>query len=44
MIIFKILLFVYQPKFNKLDVKKDKGTEYAIGLKSKGVCNFKHTT
>ena len=29
--------FVYQPTFNMLELKTDKGTEYVIGWKSKGV-------
>ena len=28
-------MFVYQPKFNTLELKKDKGTHYVIGWKSK---------
>ena len=35
--VFNILLLVDQPKFNMLELKKDKGTEYAIDLKSKGI-------
>ena len=34
-------MFVYQPTFNMLELKIDKGTDYVIGWKSKGVCNFK---
>ena len=30
-------MFVYQPTFNALDIKKDKGTDYLIGWESKGV-------
>ena len=30
-------IFVYQPTFNKLELKEDNGTEYIIGWKSKGV-------
>ena len=33
-------MFVYQPTFNVLELKKDKGTEYIIGWKSKGVYNY----
>ena len=35
--------FVYQLTFNALELKKDKGTEYVNGLKSKGVYNSKFT-
>ena len=34
-------MFVYQPTFNPLELKIEKGTDYVIGWKSKGVCNFK---
>ena len=34
-------IFVYQPTFNVLELKKDKGTEYIISWKSKGVYNSK---
>ena len=30
-------MFAYQPKFSLLDSKEDKGTEYIILLKSKGL-------
>ena len=31
------IMFLYQPIFNKLGLKKDKNTEYIIGWKSKGI-------
>ena len=34
-------MFIYQPTFNVLELKEDKGTEYIIGWKSKGVYNSK---
>ena len=34
-------MFVYQPTFNMLELKIDKGTEYIIGWKPKGVYNSK---
>ena len=34
-------MFAYQPTFNVLELKIDKGTEYIIGWKSKGVYNSK---
>ena len=34
-------MFVYQPTFNVLELKIDKGTEYVIGPKSKGLYNTK---
>ena len=34
-------MFVYQPKFKVLELKKDKGTEYIISWKSKGIYNSK---
>ena len=34
-------MFVYQPTFNMLELRKDKITEYVIGWKSKGVHNSK---
>ena len=37
-------MFVYQPIFNMLQLKINKGTEYIIGLKSKGVYNSKLIT
>ena len=36
-------IFVYQPTFNTLELKKGKGTEFVIGWKSKGVYNSKLT-
>ena len=30
-------MFVYQPTFNMLELREDKGTVYVIGWKSKGV-------
>ena len=30
-------VFVYQPTLNKLELKEDKGTDYAVGCKSKRV-------
>ena len=35
-------MFVYQPIFNTLESKKDKGTGYVVGQKSKGLSEFKH--
>ena len=37
-------MFVYQPTFNVLELKIDKGTEYVIGPKSKGLYNTKLIT
>ena len=34
-------MLVYQPTFDTLELKKDKGTDYVISLKSKGVFNSK---
>ena len=34
-------MFVYQPTFNVLELKIDKGAEYIIGWKSKGYYNSK---
>ena len=34
-------MFVYQPTFNMLELKIDKGTEYIIGWKPKGVYKSK---
>ena len=34
-------MFVYQPPFNTLELKEDKGTDYVIGWKSKGVYSSK---
>ena len=31
------IMLVYQPTFNTLELKKDKGTGYVIGFKSKGL-------
>ena len=42
LMVFRV--FVYQPLFNMLELKKDKGTEYVIGWKSKGVYNSKLTS
>ena len=36
-------MFVYQPTFNMLELKIDKGTEYIIGWKPKAVYNSKLT-
>ena len=36
-------MFVYQPTFNTLELKKDNGTEYVTGSKSKEVYNSKLT-
>ena len=33
--------FVYQPIFDTLELKKDKGTDYVLSWKSKGVYNSK---
>ena len=33
--------FVYQPTFDTLELKKDKGTDYVLSWKSKGVYNSK---
>ena len=30
-------MFVYQPTFNKLHIKKDKGTDYILSWRSKGL-------
>ena len=35
------IMFLYQPIFNKLGLKKDKNTEYIIGWKSKGIFKSK---
>ena len=32
-----VLMFVYQPTFNMLELKKDKSIAYVIGWKSKGL-------
>ena len=40
-------MFVYQPTFSTLQVKKDKGIDYAISWKSKGIygsCLFSQDT
>ena len=37
-------MFVNQPIFNMLQLKINKGTEYIIGLKSKGLYNSKLIT
>ena len=34
-------MFVYQPKYNVLKLKTDKGTEYMISWKSTGIYNSK---
>ena len=34
-------MFVHQPTFNTLELKEDKGTEYVISWKSKGVYTSK---
>ena len=34
-------MFVYQPTFNTLELKKDKDTDYVIGWKSKGLFESK---
>ena len=34
-------MFVYQPTLDTLELKKDKGTEYVLGWKLKGVFNSK---
>ena len=34
-------IFVYQPKLDTLELKKDKGTDYEFSWKSKGVYNSK---
>ena len=34
-------MFVYKPTLNMLQVKEDKGTEYVISWKSKGVYKSK---
>ena len=34
-------MFLYQPIFNKLGLKKDKNTEYIIGWKLKGIFKSK---
>ena len=36
-------MFVYQPILNALELKEDKGTEYVLGWKSKGLCTSKLT-
>ena len=33
--------FVYQPTLNALELRKDKGTDYVLSWKSKGVYNSK---
>ena len=30
-------IFIYQPKFNASELKKEKDNEYVIGWKSKGI-------
>ena len=41
-------MFVYQPTLDTLELKKDKGTDYVLSWRSKGVYNSKlkplHTT
>ena len=34
-------MFVYQPTFNMLELKEDKGTDYVISWKSKGLLESK---
>ena len=34
-------MFVYQPKLDTLEFKKDKSTDYILSLKSNGVYNYK---
>ena len=34
-------MFVYQPKFNTLELKKEKGTDYVLSWKSKGLYTSK---
>ena len=34
-------MFVYQPKLDKLELKKYKGTDYVLDWKSKGVYHSK---
>ena len=34
-------MFVYQPKLDILELKKDKGTNYVLSWKSKGLYNIK---
>ena len=34
-------MFVYQPTLRMLELKKDKGTDYVIGWKSKGLLKSK---
>ena len=34
-------IFVYQPLFSMLELRKDKGTDYAFGWKSKGFLESK---
>ena len=34
-------VYVYQPTLDNLDLKKDKGTDYVLSWKSKGVFNSK---
>ena len=36
-------MFIYQPTFDTLKLKKDEGTDHFIGWKSKGVYNSKST-
>ena len=33
--------FIHQPTFDTLELKQDKGTDYVLSWKSKGVCNSK---
>ena len=34
-------MFVYQPTLDTLELKRDKGTDYVLSWKSKGVFNYK---
>ena len=34
-------MFVYQPTFNVLELKNDKGAEYVISWNAKGLCSSK---
>ena len=36
-------MFIYQPAFDTPDLKKEKGIDYVISWKSKGVYTFKLT-
>ena len=36
-------MFIYQPTLDTLELKKDKGTDYVLSWKSKGVFNSKLT-